>query len=315
MSSSSSTANNNAGKEASNPVATTTETNTEMPPEEMDKQINEEYKIWKKNTPFLYDCLIVSALEWPSLTVDFFPDKKDSPKNDFTEHRLLLGTHTSDAEKNHLLIAEVKLPKWDTGVDSRKYDDIRSEVGGFGGVSGQNIKITQKIEHEGEVNRARYMPQNPTIIATKTVSGDVHIFDYTKHESNSTAGPNLRLKGHEQEGYGLSWSKLTEGELLSCADDGIICRWSVASGQSQTLNAGAKYLAHEGVVEDVAWHEHHPFVFASVGDDKRLMTWDTRKANKPSAKIMAHTKEVNCISFNPYNEFTFATGSADKVNI
>lgn len=31
--------------------------------------------------------------------------------------------------------------------------------------------------------RARYMPQNPCIIATKTPSSDVLVFDYTKHPS------------------------------------------------------------------------------------------------------------------------------------
>lgn len=43
------------------------------------------------------------------------------------------------------------------------------------------IEIVQKINHEGEVNRARYMPQNANVIATKTPSNDVLIFDYTKH--------------------------------------------------------------------------------------------------------------------------------------
>lgn len=33
------------------------------------------------------------------------------------------------------------------------------------------------------MNRARYMPQNPCIIATKTPSSDVLVFDYTKHPS------------------------------------------------------------------------------------------------------------------------------------
>lgn len=56
------------------------------------------------------------------------------------------------------------------------------EFGGFGSVSGK-IEIEIKINHEGEVNRARYMPQNPTIIATKTPSSDVLVFDYTKHPS------------------------------------------------------------------------------------------------------------------------------------
>ena len=36
--------------------------------------INEEYKIWKKNTPFLYDLVMTHALEWPSLTVQWLPD-------------------------------------------------------------------------------------------------------------------------------------------------------------------------------------------------------------------------------------------------
>ena len=56
------------------------------------------------------------------------------------------------------------------------------EFGGFGSVSGK-IEIEIKINHEGEVNRARYMPQNPCVIATKTPSSDVLVFDYTKHPS------------------------------------------------------------------------------------------------------------------------------------
>jgi hypothetical protein len=36
-----------------------------------DRVIAEEYKVWKKNTPFLYDCVITHALDWPSLTVDW----------------------------------------------------------------------------------------------------------------------------------------------------------------------------------------------------------------------------------------------------
>jgi WD40 repeat protein len=56
-------------------------------------------------------------------------------------------------------------------------------------------------------------------------------------------------------------------------------------------------------------------VFGSVGDDHKLMVWDTRNSsfNKPAHSIDAHSAEVNCLSFNPYSEFILATGSADKV--
>lgn len=47
----------------------------DMSVENEEKIINEEYKIWKKNTPFLYDLVLTHALEWPSLTLEWFPDK------------------------------------------------------------------------------------------------------------------------------------------------------------------------------------------------------------------------------------------------
>lgn len=39
-----------------------------------EKTINEEYKVWKKNAPHLYDIVVTHAFEWPSLTVQWFPD-------------------------------------------------------------------------------------------------------------------------------------------------------------------------------------------------------------------------------------------------
>ena len=67
------------------------------------------------------------------------------------------------------------------------------------------LQVTQQINHEGEVNRARYMPQNPFLIATKTVNAEVYVFDYTKHPSKPTPNgqctPDLRLLGHRTEGY------------------------------------------------------------------------------------------------------------------
>lgn len=42
-----------------------------LTPEE--RIINEEYKIWKRNTPFLYDLVVTKALEWPSLTCQWLP--------------------------------------------------------------------------------------------------------------------------------------------------------------------------------------------------------------------------------------------------
>ena len=79
------------------------------------------------------------------------------------EHQLILGTHTSGAEDNHLMIANVRLPAPDTVLDARKYDEEKGELGGYGG-SGAKVEVSIVINHDKEVNRARYCPQNHFLI-------------------------------------------------------------------------------------------------------------------------------------------------------
>lgn len=51
---------------------------------------------------------------------------------------------------------------------------------------------------------------------------------------------------------------------------------------------------HVGVVEDVAWHVQHEYLFGSVGDDRQLLIWDTRTSttDKPLHAVEAHQAEV-----------------------
>jgi histone-binding protein RBBP4 len=52
------------------------------------------------------------------------------------------------------------------------------------------------------------MPQNQDLIATKTVRGEVYIFDRTKHPlkpaKEGECIPDLKLKGHQKEGYAFA---------------------------------------------------------------------------------------------------------------
>lgn len=109
----------------------------EMRGELEERLVNEEYKIWKKNTPFLYDLVTTHALEWPSLTVEWLPERQEPPDKDYSVQKLILGTHTSDDEPNYLMLAEVQLPLADSENDARQYDDERGEFGGFGSASGK----------------------------------------------------------------------------------------------------------------------------------------------------------------------------------
>jgi len=326
-----------------------------------DRLITEEYKVWKKNTPFLYDVIITKALEWPSLTVQWLPDRREPPGVNYAIHKLLLGTHTSTGVPNHLKLADVRVPSAAAAADVAAYAAEHAAnplppagaagaaagaaaaaaadggVGGYGaGPASTKIEVVQEIPHDGEVNRARYMPQNAFLVATKAVDGDVLLFDTSKHPSKPPAGgvccPQARLGGHTKEGYGLSWSLQKQGALASAADDGLVVTWDVNASGTGTAGGGggggggrgsrsakmqptATYAAHDGVVGDVAWHNHHAHLLASVGDDRRLLVWDTRAASRkpaPTSRSAAHKAEINSVAFNPFSEFVLATGSSDK---
>nr|GEV79155.1 WD-40 repeat-containing protein MSI1 [Tanacetum cinerariifolium] len=47
----------------------------------------------------------------------------------------------------------------------------------------------------------------------------------TKYPIGGTSNPDVRLIGHTSGGFGLSWSKVNEGLLLSGSNDSRICLW------------------------------------------------------------------------------------------
>ena len=135
------------------------------------------------------------------------------------------------------------------------------------------VQIIQQINHEGEVNRARYMPQNQFIIATKTVNAEVYVFDYSKHPSkpplDGACSPDLRLRGHNTEGYGLSWSQFKQGHLLSGSDDAQICLWDInATPKNKSLDAMQIFKVLFSV------HDGHTIYFILFGCLEHSQTCD-----------------------------------------
>ncbi|KAF9654145.1 WD40 repeat-like protein [Thelephora ganbajun] len=283
--------------------------------EEENKLINEEYKTWKKNAPYLYDLVITHALDWPTLTCQWFPDKESPADKPYTIHRLLLGTHTSNQTQDYLQIATVHIPKRDVHLDR---NDERGEMGGHTIPATPKIQIIQKIIHPGEINKARYMPQNPDLIATKCTSGEILVFDRTKHSSeperNGQPKPDIRLVGQQKEGFGLSWSPLKKGHVLGGSEDMTVCLWDLNSyvKGNVTIEPTTVYRGHSSVVGDVDWNRQNESIFASVGDDKMLIIWDIRAGPDPAHKHQAHDKEILSVAYHPVQEWLVITGSADK---
>nr|AFK47601.1 unknown [Medicago truncatula] len=269
---------------------------------ENEAEVEEEFSVWKRNTPLLYDLFISHPLAWPSLTVQWLPSPPQPHSNSsFNLHKLLLATHTSDEEPNYLMLAGSTLP----GNPSQPIIATDPENPIL-----PKVEITQRILVDGEVNRARAMPQNANVVAAKTCNSVVYVFDFTKKRGEG-CNPDFRLKGHEKEGYGLSWSGFKNGYLLSGSNDHKICLWDVfGASESNVLDAVHVYEGHESVVEDVSWHFHNENLFGSGGDDCKLIIWDLR-TNKAQHSLKPHEREVNFVSFSPYSEWILATASSD----
>ncbi|PKU33273.1 histone-binding protein rbbp4 [Limosa lapponica baueri] len=182
-----------------------------------ERVINEEYKIWKKNTPFLYDLVMTHALEWPSLTAQWLPDVTRPEGKDFSIHRLVLGTHTSD-EQNHLVIASVQLPNDDAQFDASHYD---SEKGVY------ICAILTKVQ---------WSPHNETILASSGTDRRLNVWDLSKigeeqsPEDAEDGPPELLFihGGHTAKISDFSWNPNEPWVICSVSEDNIMQVWQMA---------------------------------------------------------------------------------------
>mgnify|MGYP003495725232 CR=1 FL=1 len=87
------------------------------------------------------------------------------------------------------------------------------------------------IEHDGQVNRARYNPFDSTFIASKSSNNNIYVYNYNHYSKDGkkacTNTLKLCLVGHEQEGFGLSWSETNPGILISGSNDAKVLTWDI----------------------------------------------------------------------------------------
>lgn len=244
------------------------------------KTTEEEYYHWKQNLIYLYDCMISHSLAWPSMTVQWFPSVKDGFQN------LLLGTFTSGADQEQLLVARVPFKLI-------SHQDVEHEAA---------VEVCAQFPHKGEVNKARHMPQDANIVATQSSLGLVCIYDIDPLKKLEE--PCHVFREHSKEGYGLAWNQASKGLLLSASNDSSICLWDLKAGL-----LASTFMGHKGGVQDVAWHDAN--LFCSVGEDAQILLWDSRSKDKPVDALEGHSECTNCVDFNKLNEHIMAAGSAD----
>ncbi|CAF1082892.1 unnamed protein product [Adineta steineri] len=90
----------------------------------------------------------------------------DEFNNNVEEYRI--SKNNAPFLYNFVMTDELELPSLTTHrsphTRSSRYKNEEAELGGFGLIDSR-IEVDLKINHEGKVNRVRYMPQSPQIIA------------------------------------------------------------------------------------------------------------------------------------------------------
>lgn len=258
--------------------------------EDAELSVQDEYELWRKNCPAMYDFVSETALTWPSLTVQWLPDPVPENSLNGIRQRLILGSHSNGEVQEYLKVGSTTLPS-SLIKNSVEKEHVNSR-----------LRITKKFKHDTDINRARYNPFNIDIVSTIGGNGDVHLYDISKEPKESSP---ILLKHHTENGYGLSWNYNLKNQLLTSSDDKSIALWDITqTSPVSVLNN------HTDIVNEVQFHPKQANLFGSVSDDKFIKIFDSRSLKE--SQSIERESPINTISFSTFSSNLYAVGLQDS---
>lgn len=259
-----------------------------------EKLNNEEFKIWKKTVPLLYDTIQTHALPAPSFSVQWLPAYEFSDNKNFIAVKALVGS------ENALKLVLFNLPSTlasdfqtvlpnSQGVPVPQFTE--SDVtGGF--------KVIQTWKHNGDVNKIKLSPDG-TKVLTFDKEGVVHLYELSK-EGDEVAS----FKYHKEEGFALEW--IDNSKFLSGSKDSQIALWEI----SKSLTPVKVFKSHTATVNDISYNQKNLFI--SVSDDLTTQVFDLEGSTQSVIKIENNYVQ-NSIRFHPEVPTLYLSGGNDNV--
>lgn len=299
-------------------AATTTTTLVNEAEEEIDAEyelIQEEHRVWKKNSPYLYDvCLIHRASGNGYLTCDWLPSKTDHKF--FSSQEILLGTKSNPAlGLNFLSVVKVLLPP-DEMEAATEFNSDKNELANYAKQELSKFTPICKMIHDGDVDRARAMPSDPFVIATR-MGTLIGVFNFNAHplqprHGETASSPQVLGVGHEEEGYGLDWNLQKPNLLASGGKDGAFV-WNVEVSAGKEM---APLHHFSDPIADLQWDPHSADRFGTVnlqGQVAAMKIWDARSTQPALLLRSGEGEELNAMAFNPDKPGLFLTAGSSKV--
>lgn len=277
---------------------------------ENDVEGTQEYALWAKYAPILYDFVITQQLYWPALSCSWIP------MNEYTAPRSAFwcGSNRSDGSKgDEIAITTVQLPQETSSCEN---EQLAWSEGNFCGSYMGDIKFGARFEIGSDIHRVRTMPQDPYVAACFSATTDIQIVRVNPSLSDVVSAFTIRTV-HTEPGYGLSWNNVRRGALLSSSDDGLVACWDLHRKRELI-----HYDDLQGIsVNEVQWVFQSANEFACVDDSATISFGDIRQnrlssfgsSQPPKGKGAAAdtSLSINCMSFSPTNENCFVTGRSD----
>lgn len=174
------------------------------------------------------------------------------------------------------------------------------------------------VSHHGGVNRIRRMIHpSAHVVGTWSETGKVNIYDLGDSVA-SLDTPGMKgegkllgtVKQHGVEGFGMDWSAVQVGKLLTGDRDGKIFMTTVAD--SSVTTDAQPFTGHTRPVEDIKWSPSEATVFATCSVDQSIRIWDARTRKKAQLVVAgAHSCDINTISWNRSVDYLLASGADD----
>lgn len=254
--------------------------------------VNEEFKIWKKTVPLLYDTIHTQALEYALLSVDFLPDYTWSQDKNSITVQLVVGSNSFTNGQDYVRLTAIDLP-------STLAPDCNLESIQIPSIEDNSFKVVKSWNHPGEVNKIKVSPDGKTF-ATCDNTGVVHLY---KVDSDSP----VDYKFHTSEGYSIEW--LSNTQFLSGANDSKIALWDVSS-PGKPLQ---QFNSHSAVINDISYSRPSKNLFGSVSDDFQTHIHDIRDPASSPAIAIENSQIQNAIAAHPQIAHLLATGGKDNV--
>ncbi|KAF3986102.1 hypothetical protein FT663_01078 [Candidozyma haemuli var. vulneris] len=254
--------------------------------------VNEEFKIWKKTVPLLYDTIHTQALQHASLSVEFLPTYTWSEDKNKITVQLVIGTNSFTKGQDFVHLASLELP-------ATLAPDFTSESIQLPNGTENTFKIVKSWPHPGEVNKIKVSPDGQSVV-TFDNTGIVHLY---KLDSDSS----VDYKFHTSEGYALEW--ISNKEFLSGANDGQIALWDVSNPGEPTK----QFNTHSAVINDITYSKPAEHLFASVSDDFYTYIHDIRNPGDSPAISIENGHIQNAVAAHPQIPSLLATGGKDNV--